>query len=54
MSATYDKDGHSKTSSQTNIPDLEKGEASLEREKEEEVVSQEQVRAQNYVHWSDN
>jgi hypothetical protein len=45
MPATYEKEGHSRTSSQTNVPDLEKGEASLERE-EDEVVPQDQVCAQ--------
>jgi hypothetical protein len=54
MSTTYDKDEHSRASSQTNVPDLEKGETISERKNEEEVVSEVQVGAYNYVLWSDN
>jgi hypothetical protein len=41
MSATYDKDRRSSGSSKTDFPDLERGEAS--HEKEEEAMSQEKV-----------
>jgi hypothetical protein len=49
MSATYDKDGHSRASSQTHVPDLEKGETSVERKNEAEVVSLDEVGAHNCV-----
>jgi hypothetical protein len=42
MSAIYDKDPHSRGSSKTEIPDLERGEA--KPEKEEEVIADEEVR----------
>jgi hypothetical protein len=49
MSATYDKDSHSRASSQTHVPDLEKGEAGVERKIEEEVVSQDEVGTHNRI-----
>jgi hypothetical protein len=54
MSATYDKDSHSRASSQTHVPDLEKGEAGIERKIEEEVVSQDEVGTHNRIFLSDN
>jgi hypothetical protein len=37
MTTVYDKDRHSRSSSKTNIPDLEKGEARPEKDGEEIV-----------------
>jgi hypothetical protein len=44
MAAIYDKDRHSRSSSKTDIPDLEKGESRHEKEEEEEDVIADKVR----------
>lgn len=40
----YDKDRHSRSSSKTDLPDLEKGESRNEKEEEEEDVTTDKVR----------
>jgi hypothetical protein len=44
MSAMYEKDPHSRSSSRTDLPDLEKGESRNEKEEEEEDVITDKVR----------
>jgi hypothetical protein len=39
MAAMYDKDRHSRSSSKTDLPDLEKGESRNEKEEEEDVTT---------------
>jgi hypothetical protein len=53
MSAIYDKDRHSRSSSKTEVPDLEKGETEPEEEVED-VVAEEKVRFSNLAYESFN
>jgi hypothetical protein len=48
MSAIYDKDRHSRSSSKTDIPDLEKGEARPEKE-EEEIIEDNVCQQISYI-----